>query len=86
MRIVLITTLVDFSFETENGIKVEESGVQKQVGATPEETGTVAKGSFSYPAPDGTIIKVDWIADENGFQPKGDHIPPYFSQASASAQ
>merc|ERR1711911_514767 len=38
-----------FSYETENGISVSESGVQKQIGDKPEEAGTVSQGKFSYP-------------------------------------
>lgn len=34
-----------------------------------------ASGSFSYTAPDGTNIKLEYTADENGFQPVGDHLP-----------
>ena len=63
------------SYETADGIKVEESGAQKQVGPTAEDAGTVSKGTFSYPAPDGTIIALNWVADENGFQPTGSHLP-----------
>jgi len=33
------------------------------------------KGSFSYPSPDGEIITINFIADENGYQPEGDHLP-----------
>merc|ERR1712137_1270819 len=42
-------TRYSFSYETENGISVSESGVQKQIGDKPEEAGTVSKGQFSYP-------------------------------------
>lgn len=34
-----------------------------------------AKGSFSYTSPEGENIQLQYIADENGFQPTGDHIP-----------
>ena len=61
------------SFESADGIKVEESGKVKQI--TPEDAGITARGSYSYTAPDGTIIKMDWVADENGFQPTGSHLP-----------
>ena len=63
-----------FSYETENGIVVSESGVQKQIGAKPEESGTVSQGSYSFPE-DGRRYTVNWVADENGFQAKGDHLP-----------
>jgi len=62
-------------FESEDGVKVEESGSQKQVGETVEESGTVSKGSYSFTAPDGTVLTVNWVADENGFQATGDHLP-----------
>merc|ERR1712123_163248 len=49
-----------FSYETENGISVSESGVQKQIGDNPE---------------DAVTYTITWVADENGFQATGDHLP-----------
>jgi len=60
-----------YSFETEDKIKVEETGSQKLIG---EESGTVASGSYSFEH-DGVTYTVTWVADENGFQATGDHLP-----------
>merc|ERR1712179_843291 len=60
--------------ETENEISVSESGVQKRIGDKPEEAGTVSQGKFSYP--EGAVTyTITWVADENGFQATGDHLP-----------
>merc|ERR1712071_254311 len=63
-----------FSYETENCISVSESGVQKQIGDKPEEAGTVSQGKNSYPE-DSVTYTITWVADENGFQATGDHLP-----------
>merc|ERR1712071_563873 len=63
-----------FSYETENGISVSESGVHKQIGAKADEAGTVSQGKYSYPE-EGKTYTVTWVADENGFQATGDHLP-----------
>lgn len=34
-----------------------------------------AQGDFKYTAPDGTPISLQYIANENGFQPQGAHLP-----------
>ncbi|XP_055919347.1 endocuticle structural glycoprotein SgAbd-4 [Eupeodes corollae] len=75
------------SYETSNGIKVENSGYMKTI-VVPrsidedgkpleehEETVLVQRGSYTYSDPDGNIITLQYIADENGFQPQGDHLP-----------
>lgn len=35
----------------------------------------VVQGRYSYPAPDGTPITIEYTADENGFRAQGAHIP-----------
>lgn len=61
-----------YAYETDAGVKVTEQGVQKIDGEV--QTLAVA-GSYSYPAPDGTVVQLTYVADENGFQPTGDHLP-----------
>ncbi|XP_037944636.1 endocuticle structural glycoprotein SgAbd-8 [Teleopsis dalmanni] len=64
----------NYEYETGNGINVEEMGFVKNRGVEGEEAQT-AEGSFSYTSPEGIAISVTYIADENGFQPQGDHLP-----------
>lgn len=52
---------------------MNEDGVP--TGKEEEKEIVVQTGSYSYPAPDGEIITINYVADENGFQPTGDHIP-----------
>lgn len=35
----------------------------------------VQNGTYSYIAPDGQLISVSWIADENGYRAFGEHLP-----------
>ncbi|XP_013106454.1 endocuticle structural glycoprotein SgAbd-4 [Stomoxys calcitrans] len=75
------------SYETSNGIKVENIGYMKkilvprtetedgQVIDEHEEMILVQTGSYSYMDPEGNIITLRYVADENGFQPQGDHLP-----------
>ncbi|XP_063587658.1 larval cuticle protein LCP-30-like [Penaeus indicus] len=60
----------NFDMETANGIVMSESG-----SPTGDEGAINSAGSFSYTAPDGTDIHLQYVADENGFQPQGDHLP-----------
>nr|QGT33358.1 cuticular protein 5 [Microplitis mediator] len=63
-----------FSYETDNGISVSETGSPKGV-ATPDGQAEVVQGRYSYVAPDGTPITVEYYADETGFHATGAHIP-----------
>ncbi|XP_038211587.1 collagen alpha-1(III) chain-like [Zerene cesonia] len=57
----------EYSFETSNGISAEESGVATD--------GVKAQGGFSYTGDDGKAYTVTYTADENGYQPQGEHLP-----------
>ncbi|XP_055596153.1 endocuticle structural glycoprotein SgAbd-2-like [Uranotaenia lowii] len=61
-----------FAYETSNGITHEEQGALKNVG---DEQAQVAQGQFSYTDPEGNKFSLQYVADENGFQPQGDHLP-----------
>ena len=61
-----------YGFETTDPITVEAAGQPKQIG---EEVGVVMQGSYSFQTPEGQTVTINWVADENGFQPQGDAIP-----------
>ncbi|KAH8393340.1 hypothetical protein KR215_006137 [Drosophila sulfurigaster] len=75
------------SYETSNGIRVENVGYLKKIIIPKSETSDgqvideheelvlVQTGSFSYSDPEGNLITLRYTADENGFQPEGDHLP-----------
>ncbi|KAM7357142.1 endocuticle structural protein SgAbd-6-like [Cochliomyia hominivorax] len=62
-----------FDFATSDGTSRTEEGVIKNAGTDNEVL--EVKGSFTWTAPDGQTYTVNFIADENGFQPEGAHIP-----------
>ncbi|KAJ8939226.1 hypothetical protein NQ314_011195 [Rhamnusium bicolor] len=58
----------NFLYETGNGIAAQEQGDARG-------DGTRALGGFSFTAPDGQQVQIQYTADENGFQPQGSHVP-----------
>ncbi|XP_042893853.1 cuticle protein AMP1A-like [Penaeus japonicus] len=56
--------------ETANGISLSQSG-------SPDgPDGAIVKaGQYTYTAPDGTLVSVKFVANENGFQPESDLLP-----------
>ncbi|XP_049696231.2 larval cuticle protein LCP-17-like [Helicoverpa armigera] len=62
-----------WAIETDNGITASESGALKNVGAeTPAE---VVQGAAGWTSPEGEVISLQYVADENGYQPQGSHLP-----------
>lgn len=61
------------SFETSDGISRQEEGHLIDQGTDNE--GISVRGSYSYIGDDNKIYTVNYIADRNGFQPQGDHLP-----------
>lgn len=60
-------------FETSDGITRDESGVLKNAGTDTEALSV--RGSITWLAPDGQTYTITFVADENGYQPEGAHIP-----------
>ncbi|ENN78644.1 hypothetical protein HUJ04_002900 [Dendroctonus ponderosae] len=63
----------NFAFETSNGISQQEQGTLQNAGS--ENESIAVRGSFTYTGADGVVYTVTYIADENGFQPQGAHLP-----------
>ncbi|XP_018575119.1 endocuticle structural glycoprotein SgAbd-4-like [Anoplophora glabripennis] len=74
-----------FSYETANGIKVDETGYLRDDPSSTDKI-QVIEGSVSYTDNDGKVISLRYVADENGFQPEGDHLPTPPSLPSGEAQ
>merc|ERR1711970_72426 len=56
-------------FALDNGVSVQEEGspgVEGQANVV---------GSFSWTAPNGEQFTVEFVSDENGFRPRGAHLP-----------
>ncbi|XP_050466821.1 endocuticle structural glycoprotein SgAbd-4-like [Cataglyphis hispanica] len=64
----------NYNYETGNGIQAQEQGQLVKI-KNGKEDALFVQGSFSYSDPDGKLIALNYVADENGFQPTGDHLP-----------
>ncbi|XP_065360959.1 larval cuticle protein 65Ag1-like [Calliphora vicina] len=62
-----------YGFETSDGTSADAKGVLKNVG-TDEEAISV-QGAYKFVGDDGVTYEVKYVADENGFQPQGAHLP-----------
>ena len=62
-----------YSYALSDGSEAQAQGQLKNVGT--DEEAIVVKGSYSFVADDGQQYTVNYVADENGFQPQGAHLP-----------
>ncbi|XP_065082659.1 flexible cuticle protein 12-like [Ochlerotatus camptorhynchus] len=62
-----------FAFETSDGQSRQEQAELKKLADDVEAL--VVRGSYSFTADDGQVYTVNYIADENGFQPEAAHLP-----------
>lgn len=65
--------ILSFSFQADNGISAQETSQIKN--SNSQEPVEETQGNFEYTAPDGSSIQVRYIANEDGFQPQGAHLP-----------
>lgn len=65
--------LVSCSFETSDGTARDETAILKNAGT--ENEAISVTGSIRWIAPSGEVFVLKYVADENGFQPEGEHLP-----------
>lgn len=65
--------LFKLRYETSDGTSAQESGQLKNAGTDNEIM--AVRGEFKFIGLDGVTYTVTYIADENGFQPQGAHLP-----------
>lgn len=63
----------NFAYETSDGVSRSESAVIKNPGT--ENEALSVRGTITWTAPDGEQYTLNFVADENGFQPEGAHLP-----------
>uniref|UniRef100_A0A4Y0BNU8 Uncharacterized protein n=1 Tax=Anopheles funestus TaxID=62324 RepID=A0A4Y0BNU8_ANOFN len=62
-------------YQTGNNIVHEESGYLKDASEDHPNGILVQQGAYSYEAPNGDVIQVQYTADENGFRVQSDSLP-----------
>lgn len=63
----------NFAYETSDGVSRSEQAELKNAGQ--ENEALSVRGTITWIAADGQTYTLNYLADENGFQPQGDHLP-----------
>jgi len=63
----------NFQFATDDGVFRQETGNQKSLGGA--EQASEITGEVSWTSPEGEVISFTYLADENGYQAQGSHVP-----------
>ncbi|KAK6621290.1 hypothetical protein RUM43_011596 [Polyplax serrata] len=66
-----------YNYQTGDGISAQANSQVKNIGGRDAENSVaqIIQGSYSYTAPDGQVITVNYVADENGYRAEGAHLP-----------
>ncbi|KAJ6640664.1 Flexible cuticle protein 12 [Pseudolycoriella hygida] len=62
-----------FAYETSDGVARQEQGELKNAGT--DHAAIAVRGTISWVAADGQQYTLNYIADENGYQPEAAHLP-----------
>jgi len=64
-----------YLYETSDGTSAAQKGYLKPPPAGEEDPIQVAEGYYAWVSPEGQQFKLDYLADEQGYQPKADFLP-----------
>ncbi|XP_050445035.1 larval cuticle protein 65Ag1-like, partial [Cataglyphis hispanica] len=66
-------SLYNYNYNTDTGIQAQEHGHLNNVGT--DQEAIEVRGSYSYNDNEQNTFQVSYVANENGFQPEGAHLP-----------
>lgn len=65
--------LYNYSYNADTRIQAQEDGHMNHINT--EQEVLEVRGSYNYTDAEGNIFQVSYVANENGFQPEGAHLP-----------
>ncbi|KAJ8966063.1 hypothetical protein NQ317_001797 [Molorchus minor] len=68
------TGAFEYHVEQSDGTRQDAKGAIKNAGT--DDEALVVQGSYSYVGDDGKTYEVKYTADEEGYHPAGEHLPP----------